>query len=303
MLVVHARSARSIPTRGRGRHGARPPPELFATFERIARRIAPPSSKSSAELERQHPPIAVFEDFIKGLLAETPDTAIDYLSAALKAQPTFDRARLALWDIDTEQDDHEAALAAVVGVAADSPLARRARFLSGLSQLSLKKYDEAFALFKALADAQPTASVLNNLGVVQLRRVATPQTGQPVYYHESRGSRPDADLLFNPGYAYWQDHDAQAAMIGEGGSAAIRPTAMCTVLGASTLRGRGQRGRGHARASWRDAVVPHNRASAGGDASRAPEHQERCGAAAIRRVEERLASAGQRDWRSSRRSI
>ncbi len=191
-----------------------PLPELFATFERIARRIAPPSTKSSEEIERQHPPIATFEDFIKGLLAETPATAISYLTSALTRQPSFDRARLALWDVYAEQGDHEHALAAVVVVPPDSPWARRARFLAGVSQLHVRKYDEAFASFKALADAQPTPTVLNNLGIVQLRRGATPQTGQPTYYftRAAEADPDDPDYLFNLGYAYGLDHDPQAAI-------------------------------------------------------------------------------------------
>jgi hypothetical protein len=98
-----------------------PLPELFATFERIARQMAPPSSTTSADVEKQHPPVTVFEAFIKGLLAETPATAISYLRAALAGQPSFDRARLALWDVYAEQGEHALALAAVVSVPDDSP--------------------------------------------------------------------------------------------------------------------------------------------------------------------------------------
>ncbi len=86
---------------------------------------------SSADIEKQHPPVTVFEAFIKGLLAETPATAISYLRAALAGQPSFDRARLALWDVYTEQGDHALALTAVTSVAEDSPWFRRARFLAG----------------------------------------------------------------------------------------------------------------------------------------------------------------------------
>src|SRR5206468_1035614 len=71
--------------------------ELFPTFERIARQISP-SSKPSLDIAAQHPPLAVFENYIKGLLAETPATAVGYLTTALKLQPAFDRARVALWD-------------------------------------------------------------------------------------------------------------------------------------------------------------------------------------------------------------
>ena len=191
-----------------------PLPELFMTFERIARRMAPPSSKSSEEIARQRPPIAVFEDFIKGLLAETPATAISYLNSALAQQPSFDRARLALWDIYAEQGDHEHALAAVAPVRAESPWAPRARFLAGLSQLNLKKFDEAFATFKALPDAESTPAVLNNLGVVQLRRGPTPQSGQPAQYftRAAKADPDDADYVFNLGYAHWLDRDPQAAI-------------------------------------------------------------------------------------------
>src|SRR5712692_405497 len=142
-LVVRARSIALDTGRVQADVSDRGPlPELFTTFERIARRMAPPSVKSSAEIERQHPPIAVFEDFIKGLLAETPATAITYLNSALAQEPSFDRARLALWDIYAEQGDHQHALAAVAPVRDDSTWAPRARFLAGLSQLNLKKFDE-----------------------------------------------------------------------------------------------------------------------------------------------------------------
>ena len=191
-----------------------PLPELFTTFERIARRIAPPSSKSSDEVQGQHPPVAAFEDFIKGLLAETPATAVNYLNSALARHPSFDRARLALWGVYAEQGDHERALAAIDRVGADSPFARRARFLAGLSQLSLKKYDEAYASFKALDEAASTPNVLNNLGVVQLRRGAASQAGPATYFfNKAAAADPaDPDYVFNLGYAYWQDRDPQAAI-------------------------------------------------------------------------------------------
>jgi tetratricopeptide (TPR) repeat protein len=214
-LVAHARSIALDTGRIQADVTERwPLPELFATFERLARKIAPPSLKSSQEIERQHPPVAVFEDFIKGLLAETPATAISYLDTALQRQPSFDRARLALWDVYAEQGDHERALKAVQPVPAVSPYARRAQFLAGLSQVNLEKYADAFATFKALADDRPTPTALNNLGVVQLRRGFTPQTGMPTFYFNKAAEADpnDPDYVFNLGYAYWMDRDPQAAI-------------------------------------------------------------------------------------------
>jgi hypothetical protein len=125
--------------------------DFFAILERIARHIAPPSSRSHDETLHAHPPVAAFENYIKGLLAETPATAVNYLNAALKGQSSFDRARLALWRVYTDQGEHDRALAAIRPIPARSPWSGRARFLAGLSQIDLKRYDEAFATFKGWA--------------------------------------------------------------------------------------------------------------------------------------------------------
>jgi len=159
-----------------------PMADLFTTFERMARRVMSPTAAGAGGAPPVHPPVAAFENYIKGLLAETPATAINYLNDALARQPSFDRARLALWEIYTDEGDYEHALAAAAAVASARPLSRRARFLVGLSQIQLKKYDDAFATFKAMLDAQSTPSVLNNLGIVQLRRGGNAQSGQATYY-------------------------------------------------------------------------------------------------------------------------
>jgi tetratricopeptide (TPR) repeat protein len=188
--------------------------DMFATFERVARGVAPASKGTPGGAQPAHPPIAAFENYIKGLLAETPSTAAGYLEASLKADPSFDRARIALWEVFDDQAEHEKALAAVTAVRDGSPLARRARFRVALSQLNLKRYDDSFATLKALADARPTAAVYNNIGVVQMRRGGTPTTGLPVYYF-NKAAEADAtepDYFFNLGYAYWFDHDTQAAI-------------------------------------------------------------------------------------------
>jgi tetratricopeptide (TPR) repeat protein len=185
--------------------------DLYAILARIVRRLEP--AGEGPFIEPLHPPVAAFENYIKGILAETPATAINYLNAALKQQPSFDRARLALWDVYADEGEHEKALHAVGGVAAGSGYGRRARFRAGLSQLELKKYDDAFATFQALAAAQPEAPVFNNLGVVQLRRGAAASTGQATsYFHKAAETDSDPDYVFNLGYAYWIEHDTQAAI-------------------------------------------------------------------------------------------
>ena len=97
---------------------------------------------------------------------------------------------------------------------ANSPAFRRSRFLAALSKIRLRQYDEAFTLLKALLDESPTAAIYNNLGVVQARRGATPQTGRATYYFTkaAEADPDDPDYAFNVGYAYWFERDPQAAV-------------------------------------------------------------------------------------------
>jgi hypothetical protein len=73
VLVMRASHCARHRTRARGRHRPGPLSELFATFERIARRIAPPSTKSE-DIERA--PADRRSRLHQELLAETPATAI-----------------------------------------------------------------------------------------------------------------------------------------------------------------------------------------------------------------------------------
>jgi tetratricopeptide (TPR) repeat protein len=206
IVLETAQVERMSPERG-------PVRELFATFERVARQFAP-STRSSEEVEGEHPPLVAFENYIKGLVAETPATAIGFLNAALQAQPSFALPRLALWELYTDQGEHERALAAIRLVPDRLALGRRARFLTGLSYLELKRYDDAFATFSGAAGVQPSAAVLNNLGVVELRRGGTSQTSQPAYYFNraTEADPAEPDYFFNLGYASWLGGDEQAAV-------------------------------------------------------------------------------------------
>jgi tetratricopeptide (TPR) repeat protein len=190
-----------------------PVADLFDIFDRMARRFAGVTS-GTGPIEAERPPVSVFESFIKGLLAETPTTAVNYLNAALTRYPAYDRARLALWEVYTDQGDHQRALSAVQGVPAASPWTRRARFYLGLSQLSLKRHDEAFVTFNALADEEAAPTVLNNLGVVELRRAGGRRDGRAAFYFDQavQADPDDHDYFFNLGYAYWEARDLPAAI-------------------------------------------------------------------------------------------
>jgi tetratricopeptide (TPR) repeat protein len=164
-----------------------PLPELFAIFDRLARRFSDDGRELPASSRSALPPLDAFENYIKGLIAESPATQATFLETAIELHPGYDRAQLALWDVRSDQGDHEAALAAARGVGSRSPLDRQARFLAAVSLLELSRFEEAFDGFKTLltnapvlpvgSGAKPGAALFNNLGVVQIRRGGTPETG------------------------------------------------------------------------------------------------------------------------------
>ncbi len=108
---------------------------------------------------------------------------------------------------------HEQAVATLAPVAAADAHALDAGVRTAASLVQLRRYDEAFAALKALAAGAGSPIVTNLLGVVQLRRGSSPQSGRATYYfHQAVELEPsDPDYCFNLGYAYWLDKDATAA--------------------------------------------------------------------------------------------
>jgi Tfp pilus assembly protein PilF len=150
-------------------------------------------------------------------MAESAASRATFLEEAIKTYPGYDRAYLALWAVRHDQADHSAALAAARAVSSNSPLARRAQFLAGVSLLELNRFDEGFDTFATSAEGAPpafAAAALNNMGVVQLRRGASSPKGLPTYFltKAADADADDKDILFNLGYAYVLERNHSAAM-------------------------------------------------------------------------------------------
>jgi Flp pilus assembly protein TadD len=186
--------------------------DLFGIFERVARKLLGRPAEGPALESR--PPLLAFENYVKGLVAESPAAQERYLQRAVELHKTDDRAWLALWEVWTEAGQHEKALKAARTVAAGSRFSRRARFRAGLSELELGRHAEAFAGFKALDAERAAPELRNNLGIVQLRRGGTAETGRATWYFTlaSDADPDDPDYCFNLGYAYALENDLPAAV-------------------------------------------------------------------------------------------
>jgi Flp pilus assembly protein TadD len=188
--------------------------EFFAVYARIARRLSPGSAITDQEMEQGHPPVAAFEQYIKGLLASAPASKVAFLTQALRIDPTFQRPRIELWNAYTDLAEHQQALAVVRDVPDAHRLSRQARFLGAVSMLHLSQYDQASAALTALNATRADPAILNNLGIVQLRRpggIATPAAAS--FFHQAtQVDNADSDLFFNLGYAYWLQKDLSNAV-------------------------------------------------------------------------------------------
>jgi predicted Zn-dependent protease len=208
--VVRLDSGRLLPeVEARG-----PLSDLFGVFGALAQRIRVSSAAPPTTGDRLPPIPQVFELYVKGLIAETPATALGFLEQALKAAPQFDPVRLAIWELHSEASDHQKALDVLTAIRAESRFSREGRFRRALSLMNVKRFDEALTTLRALQTEEPSATVSNAIGVAELRRTTTIQPGRATYYFSqaSELDPADGDLFFNLGYAYWLDKDPKAAI-------------------------------------------------------------------------------------------
>ena len=190
-------------------HG--PLSQLPHIYAGVARQLVGAGGKTVEQIEQGQPPLAAFEQYIKGVLAESPATKIGYLQEALEIYPRFQRARLAQWDVYTEQGEHRRALEVARAVPGDHSLARRARFLAATSLINLQQYDEAFAALTDLNRQKADPAILNNTGIVQLQRKATLPRAVHYFSEASKLDPDDPDLFFNLGYAHFIDGNPSEA--------------------------------------------------------------------------------------------
>ena len=159
-------------------------------------------------------PMAAFEPYVKGLLAETPEAQVPLFSKAIQIRPDFAEARIALARAHSAAEEYRRAIETLAPIGEASPLDVEARLLTAVAHLQLRDYAAAWQTLTALHARAPSALVLNDMGVARLKSAAPlPGSGRPTwYFSQARTLDPlDPDYLFNLGYAYWLEGDPSAA--------------------------------------------------------------------------------------------
>lgn len=139
-----------------------------------------------------HP--GAFEDYIRGMTAEAPADRILRLKEAVRLNPGFAPAKLALGKAYFANQDYDSAATAFGQMPTDASNALEADFDRGLSLFYTAHYLQAEDAFAFVATQLPLAEVLNNEGVAASRRG---RDGAVLFEQAIAADPRDEDYHFN----------------------------------------------------------------------------------------------------------
>jgi tetratricopeptide (TPR) repeat protein len=152
-----------------------------------------------------------FENYGKGLSAAKAGQRIEHLRTALKLQPDYDEARVALARLEIEAREHGAAHATLAAVPETSSLSRAARYLQGVALLEMARYDDARAVYLRLAETSVSPGVLSNHALAVLR-AGEAGTASGLLRQAVAAAPGVTDVAFNLGWSLLVEGDSEAAV-------------------------------------------------------------------------------------------
>lgn len=157
------------------------------------------------------PPLRLdaFENYIRGLMAQTEAEKLQRLRAAIRLNPSYNEALLELGKTYFQAHDYDAAANWLGRIPQNDPLAREADFFLGLAAYYQGNLPRADAAFRSLLQQFPLTEVYNNLGVVSAR------LGKPearLLFQKAADAEPsDPDYRFNLAVSLFRGGDAAGA--------------------------------------------------------------------------------------------
>jgi tetratricopeptide (TPR) repeat protein len=154
------------------------------------------------------PPIRLdsLENYTRGVIAGSSADKIRYFKEALRINPSYAEAQMALGEAYFDLKQYDPAAAALAKVPPSHPSAGRAQFWLGLCDLYLGQPDKAEPTLADLSLRVPLPEVYNNLGVARAR-LGKPSALDPI--QKAADTDPDdADYRFNLAVALFRKGDA-----------------------------------------------------------------------------------------------
>jgi tetratricopeptide (TPR) repeat protein len=191
--------------------------EDLATLEthlawRCLNSLTPQSAPSEQEFRRDRPPVRLdaLENYIRGLLATSPEQKHRLYTQAIRLAPRFSEPSFQLGKMAWEKKDYTLASGWLEKVNRTDSHFFEAMFLLGLCRYYMADFAGAEKNLEIVAAAVPLNEVMNDLGAAQLR-LRSP-SALDNFRRALDGDSTDPDYHFNVGYALWQRGDfAKAA--------------------------------------------------------------------------------------------
>ena len=161
-----------------------------------------------------------FEDYMRGLVQGSPDDRLAHLRDAVRLDPTYGPAWLALGDANFAAQDYDQAAIAYGHLSRNDPNALQADFHRGLAYFYTGKYLQAEDAFAFVSTRLPLPEVVNDEGVAAARRG---KDGAPFFQQAITGDPAGADYHFNLALAYARRADAANAQKEVAAALKLRP--------------------------------------------------------------------------------
>jgi tetratricopeptide (TPR) repeat protein len=173
----------------------------------VAPKLAPPES----EFRSLRPAIRLDaeENYIRGLMAHSPDQREKYFTQAARLDARFAQPCYRLGEMHYQRKEYRQAIEWLGKVGPDENDYHRANFLLGLASFQSGDYAGAQKAFQTVAAAVPISEVYNNLAAAESRR-NLPQALDD-FRKALDGDASDPMYHFNTGYALWKKGDFDAA--------------------------------------------------------------------------------------------
>lgn len=174
--------------------------------------IAPTMAPAEAEFRSLRTPVRIDaeENYIRGLLAHTPEQKEKYFTQAARLDPHFAHACWQLGQLYYQKKEYRQAVTWLEKVGLGDIHSHEASFLLGLARFQTGDYKGAQQTFQMIAAAVPLSEVFNNLGAAESRANAA-QASIDDFHRALSGDANDPVYRFNLGYELWKKGDYAAA--------------------------------------------------------------------------------------------
>ncbi len=165
-------------------------------------------------------PLSAFENYIRGLVEDSPAERIKHLKEAVQLDPAYYPAWLALGRMYFHEQEYELASAAFSKIPKTEPSALGASFYRGLASFYTGNYVQAEESFAFVATQLPLSEVINNEAVAASRRN---HDAASLFQQAISADPKDPDYHFNLALALRRRNDIPGAMREVGECLKLRP--------------------------------------------------------------------------------